>query len=358
MAEDFYFILGVPKSASSTDIKKAYRKLVILYHPDKNESEEAAQKFIKIQEAYNTLSDSDKRFFYDQKASGNETQTYHYAYTRNYRYRPNTTVHNSGNPFARPTGNLTYSRKAYFWGTTLVVAIFTLATVFPLTLFYFSSKSYFVKAESELEEEYYYAALNDFLKSIKDFGYDNVRARVNVGRIMTYQYGTYLEAVRHLKLAEEATNDDSLLNEIRYLKGFCLTEIGNYEYALINLQKVETNSLLYDSALIKIGFIEAFANQNFDVALHTFNQLSSDYQQIDKVKYYRGLCYQQEGMHYDAIKSFRKISTTYKFEAMYYSALSEIQLRMLDSACIHLNIAAEAQIENAEEIRNQLCFSD
>ena len=57
--KDYYKILGVEKDATDNDIKKAYRKLAIIHHPDKNpDDEEAAEKFKEIGEAYETLSDS------------------------------------------------------------------------------------------------------------------------------------------------------------------------------------------------------------------------------------------------------------------------------------------------------------
>ncbi|MGD2099889.1 MAG: J domain-containing protein [Desulfobacterales bacterium] len=66
MAEDYYQILGVKKDASEGDIKKAYRKLAMKYHPDHTKGDKAAEeKFKKISEAYAVLSDKKKRKEYD-----------------------------------------------------------------------------------------------------------------------------------------------------------------------------------------------------------------------------------------------------------------------------------------------------
>lgn len=57
--KDYYKILGIDRNASEADIKKAYRKLAIVHHPDKNpDDESAAERFKDIGEAYETLSDS------------------------------------------------------------------------------------------------------------------------------------------------------------------------------------------------------------------------------------------------------------------------------------------------------------
>ena len=65
--EDFYDILGVVQNSSSDEIKKAYRKKAMQYHPDRNQGDDAAeQRFKEINEAYDVLKDDQKRAAYDQ----------------------------------------------------------------------------------------------------------------------------------------------------------------------------------------------------------------------------------------------------------------------------------------------------
>lgn len=66
MKRDFYEILGISKSATSEDIKSAYRKSALQYHPDRNKSPDAEEKFKEINEAYEVLSNPQKRSAYDQ----------------------------------------------------------------------------------------------------------------------------------------------------------------------------------------------------------------------------------------------------------------------------------------------------
>lgn len=66
MNKDYYEVLGISKTATAEEIKKAYRKLALQFHPDKNKTKEADGKFKEVTKAYEVLSDSQKRQTYDQ----------------------------------------------------------------------------------------------------------------------------------------------------------------------------------------------------------------------------------------------------------------------------------------------------
>lgn len=66
MGKDYYKTLGIEKGAKDEDIKKAYRKLALKYHPDKNKTPGAEEKFKEVAEAYEVLSDKKKREVYDR----------------------------------------------------------------------------------------------------------------------------------------------------------------------------------------------------------------------------------------------------------------------------------------------------
>ena len=68
--KDYYNILGISRTASADEIKKAYRQMAIKFHPDKNQgSQEAEAKFKEINEAYDVLSDPLKKASYDNPRS-------------------------------------------------------------------------------------------------------------------------------------------------------------------------------------------------------------------------------------------------------------------------------------------------
>lgn len=69
MGKDYYKVLGVDKNATEEEIKKAYRKMALRFHPDKNKEPDAEERFKEISEAYEVLSDKDKRSAFDRYGS-------------------------------------------------------------------------------------------------------------------------------------------------------------------------------------------------------------------------------------------------------------------------------------------------
>lgn len=98
---DYYDILGVTKSASESELKTAYRKLALKWHPDKNKESGAEAKFKEINEAYEVLSNSDKKAKYDQfgHAAFDPSAGFGGQGGQSYRQGPFTYTYSSGGGF-------------------------------------------------------------------------------------------------------------------------------------------------------------------------------------------------------------------------------------------------------------------
>ena len=114
--EDYYALLGVSRTATQDEIKKAYRNMAFKYHPDRNPGDKAAEeKFKKISEAYSVLSDSQKRARYDAGgfdpfASGAQGQS---SYRQSYGGYANWGGNESYDPF-REWANYAGSQRRYY----------------------------------------------------------------------------------------------------------------------------------------------------------------------------------------------------------------------------------------------------
>src|SRR3989344_3680456 len=74
--KDYYEILGISKNASKDDIKKAYKKLAVKYHPDSSGDKSTEEKFKELSEAYAVLSDNEKKKIYDAYGHSGFDQRY------------------------------------------------------------------------------------------------------------------------------------------------------------------------------------------------------------------------------------------------------------------------------------------
>ena len=81
-----YEILGISKDASEIEIKKAYRSASLKYHPDRNSSKEAVTKIQEINEAYEILSDNDKKTEYDNQLNGVRTNPFQHQMNTNFNH--------------------------------------------------------------------------------------------------------------------------------------------------------------------------------------------------------------------------------------------------------------------------------
>lgn len=113
--KDYYEVLGVSKEAPDTEIKKAYKKLALVLHPDKNKAPGASEAFKTVGNAAATLLDAEKRKMYDtcgpdERSPRRPTHHHHYAYGR--AYEPEFTAEEFFNMFFSSAGTHVYTRRS------------------------------------------------------------------------------------------------------------------------------------------------------------------------------------------------------------------------------------------------------
>ena len=139
---DYYAILGIQSNATSGQIKVAYRRLALQYHPDKNpENRLAEKKFIEIAEAYDVLSNPVKKDKYDRGLEVDFKEEFEDFRTRR---RPPPPQYY----YQYKTTKKTYTKRDYMYATAAVTAIIIVAVAFPIYLLQVTSEKHFNKAVS------------------------------------------------------------------------------------------------------------------------------------------------------------------------------------------------------------------
>ena len=215
---DYYDILGINPNATSGQIKVAYRRLALQYHPDKNpENKLAEQRFIEVAEAYDVLSNPVKRDRYDRGLKVDLDEDFEEFRTHRrpppphfyYKYKPEKKV---------------YSRRDYMYATAAVTAIIAVAVIFPIYLLQITSEKYFNKAVSLYLAGKYYSALHNVDLSIKDLSSTNDEACALASVILVHKLNKYDYALKYIEKGLDYNPGDSLESEFHYLKGICFSK--------------------------------------------------------------------------------------------------------------------------------------
>jgi curved DNA-binding protein CbpA len=248
---DYYQILGVSREASSQEIKSSFKKLALLYHPDRNPGNPGAEdKFKQINEAYQVLSDVQNKFIYDLKLNGQylpQVPVYpQYQPQRNYTYQPE-----GGRPIEYPPRfTRKQIRSVYIVGTLFFVCIF----LFSYFLYTYMNRktavmhyqqSMVYAAENKLNQAMY--EINEALQFNPEYAIAHQR-RGELRLIANSNYKlAYIDFENAIKYSEVPTP------EMYFLRGLCLYKTGRYAQAIEDSQQAYKDEELKGSALYLRG---------------------------------------------------------------------------------------------------------
>lgn len=237
---DYYEILGVKSLASKAEIKAAFKKLALKFHPDKNQgNKQAEEQFKKINEAYQTLSDDNKRFFYNQKyqsstgsatSSTFSTDAYSTSYNK-YRWEaPNTAASdysNQGRHYSEPAEKKEKDSIHYIIGITLFIVIGSGALLFGFMMNRIAAKEHYKTAIVRYETENYTAAIMELNKAV-EFNQDFTEAyllRADILVKLEKYDRALIDYNMAIRLSKDA--DESLLKKRDYCRKVLSTDLGN-----------------------------------------------------------------------------------------------------------------------------------
>jgi tetratricopeptide (TPR) repeat protein len=352
---DYYEILGIQSTASNRQIKTAYRKLALKYHPDKNPDNSLAEnKFIEIAAAYEILSDSVKRTKYDNGLEIDLDEEFDYD-PRTRRRRPPPNYYKE-----YKSEKTKFTRRDYIFATASVIAILIVALAFPLYLLQATSTKYFNKAVANYATGNYYSALHNVDLSIKDLSSTNSQACALASVILVYKLNKYKYALKYIDKGLNYHPNDSLSSEFHFLKGICLSKIEDPQNALIQFSKVKEYTSTYDSSLFRSAVILTYAFANLDSAEILLNELTERNKNHYKASYFKGIIYEKRKDHEKAYEIFSNlIDKSFNQAATYYHlARAEIKLNLPDSACAHLQIASSYNLIEAKQLMKLYCKKD
>jgi TolA-binding protein len=358
MSANYYDILGVSNNATKSDIKNAYRKRALLYHPDRNKSQEAHQKFVEIKAAYEVLSDDTKRWWYDQKLVNTQFQDATF-----YQPGPQTTS------YKRPPGyyrkyyrrqKKSYTRKAYILAIFFIIALGLIAFLIPYSLLRWSAIKYYENGVYEYYRHQYLSAYDEFSLSIKDFSPCKSEAYTLMSKISALHYERYPYAI---SLTEKGLNEypnDSIRAELLFLKGYSLMQEKNYMEAELVFNDINADSHLSDSSRHMEGLIRALFYKDYDTGRLYFANLINRSPERDNSRYYLAYCQQKLDLHEEALTNYNiLLRNNYMPGATHYhKAISLHAIGHKEAACESLLSAMDFNVSEAASLYKLYCHAD
>lgn len=213
---DYYKILGIEKNASKEDIKKAYKKLAIKYHPDKNSGELLSEEiFKKVKKAYETLINDEKRKIYDVK-----------TVVKPNKKTPKTNSHIKNTIYDDGISN----KKA----SLLALGFFLLVAIIVLPLYPYAnrwaSNHKLKSAYKSIETENWAEALVFSSAAIEQYE-ENGRAYLLRAQLNSSIFKKYHEAISDFNTAQNLLPADSIFGEHYYMMAKAHHELGNTKIA-------------------------------------------------------------------------------------------------------------------------------
>ncbi|MCU0390173.1 MAG: DnaJ domain-containing protein [Thermoflexibacter sp.] len=333
--ENYYAILGLPNYSSEEEIKRAFKKMALLYHPDRNPNDSGAEeKFKLINQAYQVLSNSDKKRKYDEiLLHGNYGYTFKFNHTEQRQqeapqrhYTPPTTVYQT---WRKERGK--QEKQAIIFSISAVVYFFIIVSSF----FQFYSRIQYLEALDAYENKKYEEALYH-LRACTGADPSYGRAYYLKGLIYLERMDYNGEAVSNFSMAIKHTYQSPL--DYYYRRALAYTNLREENLAEKDFERVLKAKPYYDSIITRTladAYYERF--QNYDKAIQMYDKFLTKYNpNYERAFYNLGFIYKSKEEYKEAINQFSKFLSFQNDNAeIYYErSLCYLYDQQLDRSCM------------------------
>jgi len=345
MSVNYYFVLGLDKFSSSEEVRTAYRKMAKKYHPDVNpNSTDHEEKFKRILEAYQVLSDPEKKIKYDESL----------------RRPPKPIIHSKPRYAPAPyysKKKREYTPKAWMYGKLFIIAFIMAIVLVPIYLLYHSSVRYYERGLEYYNQGEVYQALNSFNKAISNFGGRSVEATIEAAKIYIYELNDFGGALTTIARGMEHVERQEDQATLYYMRG--VSYYGNQQpsKALLDIQMADSLGYNKDSIIWNMAFINAFALNEFDKGSKYFDELIERNIKTEASWFGKAWCQQQLSQWQIAKESYSKVIELNDNNALAYTLRGKMNINLLDTttACTDFNKALGLGDTRAESYLELYC---
>lgn len=354
---DYHQILGVPYGATQAQIKAAYRKLALQYHPDRNQGDAGAEeRFKQIVAAYQALSTSGPSLSFEQFSTGYGTPP------------PEPPTPRSRDPYfkrnktyqRKPPEPVTFSRKTRLMGSAFIALLLVLIVTIPVMLQVYASIHNYNEGKALYESKRWMASIKRLEWAYRNLGTRNLETAKLMTRIMTENVNYYRQALPHITKGLAYSDNAADSAYFYYKQGICLKNLSKYEEANESFQNALLQQPDWDSVYYQLGEIHTFALQNYEAGVRYFTEALAANPDFAECFMGRGYChYQRKAFDIAVIdfNSFLKYSSKDRGMGFYLRGMALLESEHPELACQDFTAAAKLGAKGASAAIRKNCVN-
>ncbi len=359
MQLNYYSILGLKRSASQADIKAAFKKLAIQYHPDKHQGNTYfEEQFKQVNAAYQVLSDPGKRYIYDQKLDYvvQQQRAQQYAQTTYQQTRQRDPAGVKERYYRPIVRQQKFSRRDWQITISFFAALFLLSFLIKLVMDNVTAHKRYQNADTFMAQEQW-ASAHSMLSEAIDFEPKFVDAYQKRGFINLKVYKDYRAALSDYNAALEFSQNPA--PEDYFRRGECYSQLQHYSQAEADFTRTINLKKDFQSAYFKRGEVRLLDLSKWNEAVEDLTVYLKKPQataEMNKALLYRGFAYYLLDDYQAAIKDFNTALKTDPQNGRLYYLLGKTEFSLQDrvAACSHFahayKLGYEAAIVDYEAI--------